>query len=408
MDHQFVEAEKIDPLLICSICQCPFQKCYEHPCQITPHRFCKDCISSWLSRSSSCPICRGPMQINKLIPVSLGDQLVSQLKIYCPHKTSGCYEILQIHNLEDHLKRFCKVSVFLQKMKEEEAKQKQILLEIEKNKQEEKRKLELIKQQQENKRLEMERLEMVKRQQEIVLRIQREREEEKQREEALRLEKQMFTGPSEASFCVENSEFISENLRSNTFSCALFDCGFVGLTKSGFWGTGIPTELYNKLNGRKKSLSPPMYIAGGSNDRYYLEFKDGSAVWSASDNFSKVIKSVCQRVKFVTFGTEYDSYFIMWKDGRTASNNLPTKLNNKIKSRNPKLPPLHYVSLGPNNQWFVQWENGKMEWYDPQNEPVYFDSEEVNACDLFSRYICSLPNVKSVFFARNQYLIRYN
>ena len=41
---------------------------------------------------------------------------------------------------------------------------------------------------------------------------------------------------------------------------------------------------------------------------------------------------------------------------------LPTKLRNKLRSRNPRLPEAIEVALGPGQTWFVRYADGRTDW----------------------------------------------
>lgn len=125
-----------------------------------------------------------------------------------------------------------------------------------------------------------------------------------------------------------------------------------------WWTSGIPTLLYNKVNGRQKSLPRPTYVAMGSYNRYYIRFKDGKSEWVGD----LPLQDVQGKPKIVCFGEDEDSYFILMKDGRKFWNNIPVTVHNKINSRNPRLPGLEFISLGPDGEWFLRWANGVIEW----------------------------------------------
>lgn len=64
------------------------------------------------------------------------------------------------------------------------------------------------------------------------------------------------------------------------------------------WSAGLPTSLFNKVNGRQKSLPPPSYIAMGSHGRYYIQFEDGTCQWAGDLPF-KEIEGLVEIVCFV-------------------------------------------------------------------------------------------------------------
>eukprot|EP01080_Neovahlkampfia_damariscottae_P001736 gene1736-505_t len=260
-------------------------------------------------------------------------------KVFCSNKTKGCNTIVPLCELEQH-KTKCRIEI--------EAKERLL---------EQQRLRELLLEQQRLRKLEEERQKAIEKKRQRILEQQRLQELER-----LRLEELKYKGPNLYTFWIRNSNFVGDNLGNSTFSCALGDDGFIGITRSGYWGIGIPKKLHNILIGRQKSLPLPVYVALGSGDRFYVEFADGYARWSGNcgDNFGNTIQNYGS-VDFVTVGKDMDSYLIKCKCGTISSCCIPNKLKNKIYSRNPKLSKLKFASLGPNDQWFLKWENGTID-----------------------------------------------
>ncbi len=53
--YEYMDENKIDDELKCTICTQPFQKPVCLSCQ---HTFCRECIELWLNEHHSCPTCR--------------------------------------------------------------------------------------------------------------------------------------------------------------------------------------------------------------------------------------------------------------------------------------------------------------------------------------------------------------
>lgn len=51
-------------------------------------------------------------------------------------------------------------------------------------------------------------------------------------------------------------------------------------------------------------------------------------------------------------------YYIMWEDGTSEWLGLPRGLHNQLVGRNKSLPGVEFLSIGPNDEWFVRYLNG--------------------------------------------------
>ena len=91
-------------------------------------------------------------------------------------------------------------------------------------------------------------------------------------------------------------------------------------------------------------------------------------------------------IRQVALGPE-GAYYIQWNDGSQAfSGKLPRSLRDQLISRYQDQPPVDFVALGPNHEWFMMFTHGKAVWG--------------NACDEFNRAVESnmIRNIKRVVF----------
>jgi len=142
------------------------------------------------------------------------------------------------------------------------------------------------------------------------------------------------------------------------------------------WSSGIPHDLHKKLWGRQRSLPSPEYVAIGSLDRYYIRFEDGESEWVGCDTMTERLQDESSGdVGTVAFGNDLDSYFIVFEDGGYSYQEVPDALQELVQTgrqdstdgecRSPG--PLECVSLGPNDEWFLQTKTGKA-WWDGMSE----------------------------------------
>ena len=146
----------------------------------------------------------------------------------------------------------------------------------------------------------------------------------------------------------------------------------------------IPKALYQKLRQLRSSSfsSRPCFVALGTRDRYYVSFNDGSADWKGSSSLDKMLKKrVTKRSsaggqadghandgaanlpRSVAFGATYDTFFVVFNDGswEYQGRSIPKSLEKKLRERDDAAD-IVICNLGPNGEWFLKAENGKMWW----------------------------------------------
>lgn len=140
------------------------------------------------------------------------------------------------------------------------------------------------------------------------------------------------------------------------------------LCDTGKWSftPGLPKLLHNKLNGHQAALPTPECVALGSQDRYFIRFSDGECEWVGPDCMEKKIDNKSQNIKTIALGKNWDSFFIVYKNGGYCYQDVPIELDELIKSRGGRTD-LDCVSLGPDNEYYVSVKNGRA-WWSGSNE----------------------------------------
>eukprot|EP00536_Pseudo-nitzschia_multiseries_P010711 jgi/Psemu1/307526/fgenesh1_kg.336_\ len=177
----------------------------------------------------------------------------------------------------------------------------------------------------------------------------------------------------------------------------------------------IPKALYQKLRQLRSSSysSRPCFVSLGTRDRYFVSFNDGTADWKASNALDKMLKKMIKKnqrdymsssrsagssttggrskrggmsfvsaantqfshathatdspaallPRSVSFGATYDTFFVVFHDGswQYQGRSIPKSLEEKLGERDDA-DDLVAVNLGPNGEWFMKAENGKMWW----------------------------------------------
>ena len=203
----------------------------------------------------------------------------------------------------------------------------------------------------------------------------RRREEARRAEEARQAEEARRTALHETrrsrgnriNFFLSHADDVTDMFTDTTKCVSTNGSATIFLYENGSWAwtAGLTVQLYNKLNGRSRSLPSPRYVAIGTGNRYYIEFADGQAQWSSPDDMNKYIRGEARKnggIASVAFGEDYDTYFIVYKNGGfRGSGDIPSGLKDIISRRNRK-GDLKCVSLGSNGQWFLEANNGRAWW----------------------------------------------
>ena len=213
---------------------------------------------------------------------------------------------------------------------------------------------------------------------------------------------------------------VATNGRGTVF---LYGNGGVAYTPS------IPKALYHKLRQLRSSSysSRPCFVALGTRDRYYVAFNDGTAAWKGSNVLDKLLKKIILKnnnnnsanekkksddasksnnsalssmlPRSVGFGSTYDTFFTIFYDGswQYQGRGIPKSLEKKLVERKNRADLL-YCNLGPNGEWFLKAENGKMWW-----------SGITQELDLVLKKIMSTGFLHNMDFGENgSYFISYD
>lgn len=195
--------------------------------------------------------------------------------------------------------------------------------------------------------------------------------EKKRQEEqkALRRERGLY-----AHAYTFHNEDVNENFDESVSCIAMGDRATLMVYDHGGYSytEGMPTGLYNKLHHRGANQPKPTYVAMGSMDRWYVRYDSGVSQWN---NVPKSLTDAINENPTVpvclAFGRVHNSYCVLWSDGTWSWCNVPAKLENVLgyKGRDKSAPK--FVSLGPNGEYFVRLENGKMWWGNFDDESIY-------------------------------------
>ncbi|KAL3800653.1 hypothetical protein HJC23_006115 [Cyclotella cryptica] len=153
----------------------------------------------------------------------------------------------------------------------------------------------------------------------------------------------------------------------------------------------LPKPLYRQLFRKRGPF--PEYIALGTKGRYYVRFEDGTFKFlgpsslraclnqtGAHDsakakrgsrffkNFKKKNGEIDSRqqhplaIASLAFGNNFDDFFLVRNDGSWEYNgDLPRSLEKLLQDRRGR-GDLQWVSLGPNQEWCLKANNGRIWW----------------------------------------------
>jgi hypothetical protein len=175
-----------------------------------------------------------------------------------------------------------------------------------------------------------------------------------------KLQRQRAKRGLRAWFLVREQENVGKLFDSKVTCVACGGDATIMLYENGAWAcsSGLPTQLWNKLNGRQKSLPTPDYVALGSQDRLLRPLpRREISQWVGCDAMSKALQKSARTVRSVAFGASFDAYFIVYTDGFWEyGGHVPAGLVEALET-NERRPNLKCVSLGPTGEYFVSTSN---------------------------------------------------
>lgn len=91
---------------------------------------------------------------------------------------------------------------------------------------------------------------------------------------------------------------------------------------------------------------------------YFVQFTDGKQQWAGlSTELEEFLYSSESNVHCLALGDDL-SYYCRLEDGSSEWDGVPINLHNQLNGRRKSLSPPDEVTLGPNGEWFVRFENG--------------------------------------------------
>lgn len=122
--------------------------------------------------------------------------------------------------------------------------------------------------------------------------------------------------------------------------------------------TCCPALLDKKFRYRSKHHSKGVFVAIGTEDRYFVKFQNGRSEWvSNCKEFDCSVKENPSSPRFVAFGPN-DSWFVLFEDDSFDWYNIPSTLHNKLHSRKKDIPKVKLLAMSSDGGWFVEFTNG--------------------------------------------------
>lgn len=128
-----------------------------------------------------------------------------------------------------------------------------------------------------------------------------------------------------------------------------------------YWTRGIYNHgVYKILKSESLSTEAIRTISIGSLDRYYISTAKGVSYWYGPKSRDFLMRDGGKgSISSVAFGSEFNSYVVMYKKGTIMYCNIPEKLEfymrqyTKSKKRWPD-----FISMGPSGQFFIRFTDG--------------------------------------------------
>jgi len=145
-------------------------------------------------------------------------------------------------------------------------------------------------------------------------------------------------------------------------SVALGNSGFIQIEEPGKgWNfRNVPKGLEKRLTTRSAGQPPPKYTSLGAKGRYFVQYPNGKRQWSGPASLSTYLQGAKRSVRSVAFGKNYNTWFVVHSDGDYEWNGkIPYGLEQVLNAHDHKLK---CVSLGGNNEWYLEASTGEAWW----------------------------------------------
>ena len=137
------------------------------------------------------------------------------------------------------------------------------------------------------------------------------------------------------------------------------------------WNCGLPTPIYNKLNGRRNNHTcAPTNVAAMGHDGNYVLFFDNYKWWVFCNDLGDELDEDGIRgdeVKTFSFG-DNGSYILLLKNGGAYYWGVDFQLQQIIEERNNA--GIEWVTIGRNDTYFISFFDGKQYWWSDQLDQV--------------------------------------
>ena len=139
----------------------------------------------------------------------------------------------------------------------------------------------------------------------------------------------------------------------------------------------IPQPLYQRLSQLRSSKlhsCRPKYVTLGTKDRYFVTFHDNTFHYGKGlKALDREIRKLSKPPLSVAFGSTYDAFCIVYDDGtyKYHGRGIPTNFIDRIAATNNTSIPsklLSSVALGPSGEWFVRFQDGRVDYGNVGNE----------------------------------------
>ena len=205
-------------------------------------------------------------------------------------------------------------------------------------------------------------------------------EAKRRRKAAAELERRREFRGVHCAFSISNAHATDDlagrafSLKTVTHLTLVGEGFFMARENCGSFWTGLPAALHSRLvNEGLNTQGAVKYVAAGPDGQYYADV--GSSIWwsvTCSDSFDEVMEEADSSISRVAFGPQ-GSWIILYSDGESAWEGIPTGLHNKLRSRNPRLSKPVEVALGQNETWYVKFADGTYDYCLPSEVAREFE-----------------------------------
>jgi hypothetical protein len=197
--------------------------------------------------------------------------------------------------------------------------------------------------------------------------VEQEAERKEAQKQAAEIGRQRSARGRTATVVMSHTEEFLRSFTQTTTCLALGPGCFLGIQEEGrcYWSAGLPTGLYNQLNGRDPKLPRAHFVAMGADGEWFVQYRDKSyRSMGLPEELTLCLADNCKRAGLVDQVVVAGAFwYVRFSDGRHQFS-LPIALADLLNERGRRVA---WLSLACDNEYaepayYVRFTDGTSQW----------------------------------------------